>query len=281
MKALTHILPAALTALLSLAAEAPAQEGSPWWERPLLAPRGSTDADRILAAALHHEKALGRLDSAIAGYRRVLELHAQHRATPATAARAGRRLQRLVALDLAAPTRAEGSAASQTEAASQVTGRLQLAPDRAAGAIAGSPSSRAADRMPFDHRGPLEHRRRWLQRALRLRAGHRTNSSAPPWLATVGSGVEAVRSALGLKGVPYFVESQLRRPRERSLTAHERWLLALLAEKEYRNFGDAERRYRKLVQLDPTGGIATRLSVRARLGVERCARWQRRPLAGS
>ena len=97
----------------------------------------------------------------------------------------------------------------------------------------------------------------------------------------VGSGIDAVRRILGLKGLIHYVEQEQRRSRSRPLTAHEKLLSALVAEKEYRDFGSALGRYRDAAQLSANGGIATRLSERARQGVERCARWQRNDPAGS
>jgi len=273
MKPSRPILVALLAALLSPTADASAEPAWPWWQRPLLAPRQAADAERLLAAALQRDKAFGHLDSAAAGYRRVLDLHRQRRATAAVAARAWSRLQRLSALGLAEMDAAAGpgspSAGPAAAPAARVARSLQLDPRRLAPS---GPAERGDTPIPD---GALEARRRWLQRALRRRAGQSGPPSPSGVLAAVGSAVEAVRDVLGLRGVPHYVESQLRRRRQRPLAPHEQWLLALMAEKEYGDFGGAARRYRELAQLSPNRGIATRLIERARQGAARCARWQR------
>ena len=290
MKTLCHIL---LLTLFSLAAHADAAESSAWWERPLVTRAATADAPALLASALYQEKALGNLESAAADYRRVLELYRQRRTDATTAVQARDRLRYLRESGLLPPdlVNTEPDLAGRGAGGLvRVTRRLQLAPSRgvvataagpagvvtpatATGGLAGGGAGGATD--------PLRSRRRWLNQALRLQSKVGHGPRAPSWLIAFGSGLEAVRTALGLRGVPYYVESQLRQSRDRSMTPHERYLVALEAEKEQRDFDGAARHYRELVQLNLTGGIATRLSERARRGLERCQSWQRSVDTGS
>jgi hypothetical protein len=261
--------------IAALASPATTQEQAPeWWQRPLLAGTQPVDAERVFVAALHQEKAVGQLDSAVAGYLRVIELHAQRRADRSLADRAGARLRHLRAVggreDLANfDRRPLGNSLTTSSGVARVARRLQLDPT-----VALEVGDEMAAPLQGTGADPLLERRRWLQRMLRVRTMGDPTTVDDNWLAAFGRGIEAVRSSLGLRGVAHYVEDQLRRRRARQPTPHERLLLALQMEKEQRDFGGALRRYRELVQLDPDGGIATRLQERAREGAARCRDWQ-------
>ena len=279
-----YILLITLAATIGPASFAAAQ-GADWWERPLLERSRQVDAERILESALHQEKGLGRADSAVVGYRRVLTLYRQRRATATAAARARARLQVLEAAGV--QTALDESPAAglpgRLSVGGAVSGVVQLAHglQRGTASVAEpDPGPAAPRRVRID---PLSARRRWLERATRLQSARQplVRNLRPDWIETIGSGIGALRAALGLRGVQYYVDMELRRRRARPFSAHEQLLSALLAEKEHKDFGGAEGRYHELVQLSLTGGIATRLSERARQGVARCQRWQRAVPAGS
>ena len=273
MKRIFHIL---LIALCVSAVRLPAQESTTsWWERPLIVAATSPDGDALLEAALLREKAHGMLDSAVVEYRLILSLHEQHRVDAATATRARARLRYLQAAGLVSfqPIPSESvPEAESTQRLIRVAERLQL------GRIQSAVANLSGGGGQID---PLQKRRRWLHRALQMHGDSRRTPSAPTVLAAIEQGVEAVRSALGLRGVAYYVESQLRQDRQRSMTPHERLLAALWAEKEHGDTKSAARHYRELVQLNLTSGIVSRLSERARQGLARCQQWQRAITAGS
>ncbi|MBT6627850.1 MAG: hypothetical protein HOB49_12605 [Gemmatimonadetes bacterium] len=263
MKTLYYIL---LTGSVALASQAVAPPATSWWERPLVAPRIELDAEALLASALHQEKALGNIDSALTQYRQVLRLHSQHRATASTARRARSRLAHLESADLTARPRTGSSVVPRrVTPLVRVARSLQISPARAATTNA---SAGVAD--------PFGARRRWLSRSLRLRGQTDSRASqVAPALLAIGHAAETMRSALGLRGIAAYVENQLRQSRDRSMTPHELLLAAMDLEQEHEDFDGATRRYRELVQLNLTGGIATHLNLRARLGLERCENWQR------
>ena len=279
MKRLIHI-----TALLWFAIGEPPPAGaqglSDLMVRSLRPTVEEAGAAELLEIALHQDKALGQIDSAAAAYSRIIELHSLRQATRETAERARMRLAWLRQSGLATPD------FDPLPGPPDLPGALRrvtsLAHSLQLGGLPSSVEGQTASPPAKSRVQPLDARRRWLARVVLSREWQPPDdgSDEPSALRMIGSGIDAVRRILGLKGLLHYVEQELRRRRPRPLTAHEKLLSALVAEKEYRDFGSAIVRYRDVVQLSPNGGIATRLSERARLGVERCAQWQRNDPAG-
>lgn len=229
--------------------------------------RDTSEAQDALDRGQLYEKLGGHADSAAAWYRSVLRLHEQSRATKDMAQRARTRLavmgEATVSEIERRPQPEPGHTPSVVEGVVAVTRGLQLG---TASTIVEAQQGAVSD--------PLRKRQRWFDLAVRLQARSEREWLGPPWLISLGQGIEAVRVGLGLRGLLHFVAMEKRRARGRPLTSHERLLAALMAEKEQHDFGGAEQRYRETVRLDTIGGIATRLTERARKGAERTKRWR-------
>ena len=267
-------------------------------------------AAELLELALLLEKGDGRTDSAVVVYRQVLQLRGGSVAIRHVATVARRRLRRLAPGDDAltdAPDRGPlpgrltmrtvqdvtarmGLGGRQIETTAHGAARLSLDGRRRQTTLNGTTSSRRG--VGLRHATELDGRRwggaiGWLDP---LRGEGRLLPRAPTGSPQSGyeAGMKAVsrtlgsiRAALGITGLAEYVSEVARRNRPRPLTPHEHLLTALHEERENKDFADACVRYRELVQLSSTGGIATHLTNRARQLHARCQRWQRASAAGS
>lgn len=233
----------------------------------------SQTPEQLLETALQQDKIRGQIDSTAASYNRILSLHRRGRAQRRTAQRAQMRLDWLHGSRLLTDT--TGDAAGDHQA---IPDRLDLS--ATVRQIIDSPLQLGYATNATPAAPPLSVRSRWLAKVAQL--GQAGRKAAPPTVfAAVGSAMAAVRRVFGLRGLNHYIEQELRRNGPRPLTAHEQFLSALEYEKQHKDFGGALERYQDVVQLSLTGGIATRLSQRAREGVVRCERLLQTTTAGS
>lgn len=221
-------------------------------------------AEELFERALWQDKVLGQLDSAAVGYRQVLDLYENRPGAAVAVTRAQARLQWLQAAGLADVERHV-----PVPLASVLRGARGLQLGQAPAADG------ARDTSGPQVQRPVSARQQWLATVMRdppmATSAEVQKSTQTGTIARIGAGVEALRRGLGLKGLPHFIEQERRRSRPRPLSPHEQLLSALVQEKEYQNFDGALQRYRDVVQLSLSGGIATHLSERARLGAARVA----------
>jgi len=227
-------------------------------EAPALTP------EQLLEIALQQDKARGRIDSAVVGYREVVALYRRAQGRPETVLRAQARLAWLqvtgllpdsdAAMGEVLPGRLSlPGAVGQVLSATRV---LQLG-----GAALADTDTPGMLSTNLPRSKPAGARERWLTRMALVRqaGGDRNRSNAPEVLVVIGSAVDALRRVLGLEALMHLVEQERRRNRPRPLSAHEQFLAALQNEKENKDSGSALEDYRNLVQLSRTGGVATRL----------------------
>lgn len=256
-----NILAASMIILLtSTSASLSQQRLNPLGRTLPVAPRPS--AEQLLEGALVQDKVLGQLDSAAAAYRRVLAEFGRGRGQAATAARARARLNWLQDAGLVEVEERDRTPLRQVL---RSTGGLQL------GQMPELPQAEP----PQPRATPI--RQRWLASMARAQRHTQSAEDRTDLAVRLGSGIDALRRGLGLKGLQHYIEQQRRRNRSRPPSAHERYLEALMYEKELQDFGGALVRYQELVQLNPSGGIATRLIERAQSGAARMERYVTNP----